>query len=179
VTHTTPDRRLLLLRHAKAASADGVADHERPLAQRGRTDATAVGRWLAAQGGVDLVLCSDALRAIQTWDAAAAALTEAGTDAPAVRDEPRLYATSVEEFVSVLTEVDERVGRLLVVAHEPTTSEVASVLASERSATDAVARVRAGLPTSAVAVLRVEGAWADLAAGAAVLEQVATPRDAP
>lgn len=62
-------RRLVVLRHAKSAWPDGVADHERPLAPRGRRDAPAAGRWLREAGCVpDLVVCSTAGRTRQTWD---------------------------------------------------------------------------------------------------------------
>ncbi len=40
--------RLVLLRHAKSAYPPGVADHERPLNDRGRRDAPEAGRWLDA-----------------------------------------------------------------------------------------------------------------------------------
>ncbi|MFE6593934.1 hypothetical protein [Streptomyces sp. NPDC057781] len=39
-----PLRRLVVLRHAKPARPAGVADHDRPLAGRGRRDAPAAGR---------------------------------------------------------------------------------------------------------------------------------------
>src|SRR6266851_4698449 len=56
-------RRLVLLRHAKSAWPD-VADHERPLARRGRRDAPVAGRWLRAAGRApDRVICSTARRA--------------------------------------------------------------------------------------------------------------------
>ena len=60
-------RRLLLLRHAKSAWPD-LADSERPLNDRGRRDAPAMGRWLRDKGYVpDLVLCSTAQRTRDTW----------------------------------------------------------------------------------------------------------------
>lgn len=44
---TSGDSRcLVVLRHARSAWPDDVADHERPLAPRGRRDAPAVGRRL-------------------------------------------------------------------------------------------------------------------------------------
>ncbi|MFB9579559.1 hypothetical protein [Streptomyces yanii] len=44
---TSGDSRcLVVLRHAKSAWLDDVADHERPLAPRGRRDAPAAGPWL-------------------------------------------------------------------------------------------------------------------------------------
>ncbi|HXT88463.1 MAG TPA: histidine phosphatase family protein, partial [Trebonia sp.] len=71
------DRRLLLLRHAKSDWPD-VADHERPLAKRGRRDAPVVGRWLRTSGYLpDAVICSTAARARQTWELVSAELPSA------------------------------------------------------------------------------------------------------
>ncbi|WND38823.1 hypothetical protein RI578_33085 [Streptomyces sp. BB1-1-1] len=42
-----PLRRLVVPRHPKPARPAGVADHDRPLAGRGRRDAPAAGRTLA------------------------------------------------------------------------------------------------------------------------------------
>ena len=60
---------LVLMRHAKSDHPDGVADHDRPLTERGRAAAAKVGRWLAAQGiAPDEALVSTAARTRQTWD---------------------------------------------------------------------------------------------------------------
>lgn len=62
-------RRLVVLRHAKSAWPDDGADHERPLAPRGRRSAPAAGRRLREADCVpDLVVCSTARRTRQTWD---------------------------------------------------------------------------------------------------------------
>ncbi len=42
--------RLILMRHAKSAWPEGVADFDRPLAPRGMEAAPLMGRWLAKQG---------------------------------------------------------------------------------------------------------------------------------
>ena len=77
----------MLLRHAKSAWPD-VADHERPLARRGRKDAPVAGRWLRAAGLVpDRVVCSTAKRARQTWQLAAAELEAS----PAVSFDRQVY----------------------------------------------------------------------------------------
>ena len=52
---------------------DGVPDRKRPLTDRGRRDATAAGRWLRAHRP-DVVVCSTAERARETWAVAAAEL---------------------------------------------------------------------------------------------------------
>ena len=54
-------RTLVLLRHAKSAYPDGVADHDRPLAPRGKREAGLAGDWLRANlPTIDAVLCSTA-----------------------------------------------------------------------------------------------------------------------
>src|ERR1035441_6396578 len=85
-----PIRRLVLLRHAKSAWPD-LPDHDRPLAGRGRGDAPLMGRWLRDTGWIpDLVWCSTAERATQTWRLAAA---ELGADPP-VSYEARMYGAT-------------------------------------------------------------------------------------
>src|SRR4051794_41904037 len=89
---------LVLLRHAKSAWPEGVPDHERPLAGRGRRDAPEAGRWLRQVGlQFDLVLCSTALRARQTWELAAAELDTA----PPGRFEDRPYPADAGELLDV------------------------------------------------------------------------------
>ena len=71
-----PWRSLLLLRHAKSAWPDGVADLERPLARRGERAAELVGRFLAGHGLVpDRVVSSPARRAAETAERVLAAST--------------------------------------------------------------------------------------------------------
>lgn len=61
-------KQLLLLRHAKSAWPDGVADHDRPLADRGRRDAPRMGAYIAKAGlQPDFALVSSALRTQETW----------------------------------------------------------------------------------------------------------------
>ena len=45
-----PNRQLLLLRHAKAAIGEGLADIDRPLAGRGERASKAIGRYMAENG---------------------------------------------------------------------------------------------------------------------------------
>ncbi len=74
------ERTLVILRHAKAERPGDPPDVERPLTTRGHADATAAGTWRASHDLYpDLVLCSPARRARQTWDAVATALAAAST----------------------------------------------------------------------------------------------------
>jgi phosphohistidine phosphatase len=166
-------RRLLLLRHAKSDWSHGVPDHERPLAPRGRRDADAAGRLLASDGPLpELVLCSTATRTWQTWQRVAAALPVT----PRVTMVPDLYQADVDDVVHAVAGVEGDVGTLLVVGHEPAMSGTATALAGPESTADDLTRLRAKYPTSGLAVLRFDGAWADIAPGTGVLERFAVPR---
>src|SRR5258706_16430518 len=83
----TARRQLIVMRHAKAGELPGGPDIERALRPRGSRNATAAGQWLAGRELVpDLVLCSSARRARQTWQYASA---QPGGE-PEVINNPRL-----------------------------------------------------------------------------------------
>jgi phosphohistidine phosphatase len=164
---------LLLLRHAKSDYPAGVPDHDRPLAPRGIREAALAGDWLRANvPAIDAVLCSTATRARQT-------LERTRIDAPA-SFERRLYGADPETMIDEIAGVDEEVGTLLVVGHEPTISATAIGLAGTRGtdATDveALDRLSAKYPTSGIAVLRVAGRWEALGPGDAALIGFHVPR---
>ncbi|MER6526511.1 histidine phosphatase family protein [Streptomyces sp. NPDC001508] len=168
-----PLRRLVVLRHAKSAWPEGVADHERPLAPRGRRDAPAAGRALAEADCLpDLALCSTALRARSTWELASA---QWGTPPPA-RFEPRLYAAGVPDLLRLVHEVPPEVETLLLVGHNPGLAELVLDLAGD-SLDDTREVVRRKFPTSAIAILTRHGTgWQALTPGTALLTSVTIPR---
>lgn len=168
-----PLRRLVVLRHAKSAWPDGVADHQRPLAPRGHRDAPVAGRMLAEYDCLpDLALCSTAVRARETWELAAA---QWGTPPP-VRHDPRLYAADVSELLAVVHEVPAAVGTLLLVGHNPGLEELVLELAGD-GLDDTLAEVRTKFPTSAIAVLAWHGtSWSALEPGTALLTGVMVAR---
>jgi phosphohistidine phosphatase len=67
------------------------------------------------------------------------------------------------------------VTTLAIVGHNPAIHAVAAVLADGRGDERAIADLAEGFPTSGIAVLDVEGDWADLAAGSASLRAFAVP----
>jgi phosphohistidine phosphatase len=166
-------RRLVLLRHAKAAYPHGVPDHERPLRGRGRRNARAVGRWFLAEGPrPDLVLCSDAVRAVHTWELVAASLTPP----PPVRREPGLYEARPDDVVELVRSVPPELRTVVAVGHEPVMSVLTLALATPEVNREALRQVGEKYPTNGIAVLRLRSGWADLARGTAVLETFAVPR---
>ena len=165
-------RRLVLLRHAKSDWPD-VADHDRPLAKRGRRDAPAVGRWLVRSGyAPDAVICSTALRARETWELALDGLLKAAPVAPPeVRYEPRVYEATVLGLLMLVREFPPEWRTALVVGHNPGMAELTVGLADPSSDPPSA------FPTAAVAVLDVPGPWADTAPGESSLVAFAIPAD--
>ena len=163
-------RNLLLMRHAKSSYPPGVADHDRPLAPRGVREAGLAGDWLGANvPAIDEVLCSTATRARET-------LARSGIDAP-VHYAERLYGAAPGTVIEEINKVTDEVMTLLVVGHEPTISAVAISLAgTDGTDVDAAERISAKFPTSAIAVLQVNGRWEHLEPGGAALIGFHVPR---
>ncbi|MFI1395845.1 SixA phosphatase family protein [Streptomyces sp. NPDC020681] len=168
----SPLRRLVVLRHAKSAWPEGVADHARPLGPRGLRDAPAAGRWLATADCLpDLVLCSTARRTRQTWELAAAELGSI----PPVRFERRLYGADERELIDVVREVSNPIETTLLIGHNPGLQDLVLLLTGD-SLGDSLRRAQTKFPTSAVAVLTWRGTWSALAPGSALLTDLAVPR---
>ena len=179
-------RTLILLRHAKSDYPGGVADHDRPLAKRGRHQAELAGAWLRSDawrsrvdggadpvagivGGIDSVLCSTATRARET-------LARTGIDAP-VTFTDALYGATADEIIDLLRGIDDSVLALLVVAHAPGLPDTAIELAGPESDADALASAERAFPTSAIAVIDVPGSWADIDPETTALRVIHVPRD--
>jgi phosphohistidine phosphatase len=103
-------------------------------------------------------------------------LAHTAIDAP-VRYVDRLYDAVPGTVIDEITHVGDDVAVLLVVAHEPTMTQVVLGLASpESSNTTAAERISTKFPTSAMAVLRLAGTWKDLELGSADLVDFHVPR---
>jgi phosphohistidine phosphatase len=153
----------VIVRHAKSAWPDGVPDPERPLNARGRRDAPAAGRWIRDRiGHLDAVVCSPATRTRQTWRLIAAELD----GPPAAVFDAWVYAASVETLLDVVRGLPDDAGSALLVGHNPGVAELVAALTGEELE----------MKTSALAVVEYGNSWADMAPGAAILIEHATPR---
>ncbi|MFK0238914.1 SixA phosphatase family protein [Streptomyces vinaceus] len=166
-------RRIVLLRHAKADWPQ-VADHDRPLAERGRKDAPAAGLKLAETGiDFDLALCSTAARTRETWKLAVHELPHR----PRTSYEERLYDASLGELIALLNETSDEVANLLVIGHNPGMHALADAL-SGRAEGDTLTRMsRTGFPTAAFAVVSFTGSWKSVEHGVGALTDFWTPED--
>ena len=166
---------LLLLRHAKSDwSNPGLGDFDRPLNKRGRKAAPLMGRYLRAEGLMpDLVLCSAARRAQETWELVAAELR---TEVP-VKTLRSLYLAPPSRLMATLLRVPDAPQRVLLIGHNPGMEHLAALLTGGGDPA-ARSRLLEKFPTAALALLRLEGAaWDALAPGGAVLERFVRPRD--
>lgn len=174
VAAETP-RRLVLVRHAKTEKSS--PDHERELTGRGRADAAAAGRWLLTTGLLpDLVLCSTATRARQTWEGAASAGER--LQQGEVWPERAIYQAHPADLLDVLRGAPDDAATLLLVGHNPGVASLVAGLADPReSRPELVEAVEQGFPTCTLAVLELAGSsWPDLAPETARLVELYTAR---
>ena len=159
-------KRLLLLRHAKSSWDDPtLADHDRPLAPRGRKAAKRIGAHLRRQEtAVSLVLCSSARRARQTLDLVA--------PGGRVETESELYGASAGQLLERLRRVPEEAGTVMMVGHNPAIQDLLVSLLREPG--DLAAQK---FPTAALATLAFTGPWRLLEPGRAELTALVIPRE--
>lgn len=166
-------RRLILLRHAKSDRPAGVPDHDRPLNDRGRRVAPAVGAHLAQEGlRPDLALVSTAERTRETWGAMTAALGD-----PETRWQREIYEAPASRILRVIRDAPDSAATVIVVGHNPGLGDLASDLAGEGPR---AARNRLGLefPTAAYVVIDFNAElWSEIAPGQGRLDRFVRPRD--
>lgn len=154
---------LVVLRHAKSGYPQGVDDVDRPLADRGRRDAPAAGRWLRVNApAIDLAVCSPATRTRQTWQLVAAELA----GAPAFRVDDRIYTASVDDLLDVVHDLPADAGVVLLIGHDPGVSDLVHALTGDTFA----------FKTSSVAVLSGPASWPAFGVDRAALALAETPR---
>jgi phosphohistidine phosphatase len=150
----TAHRQLIVMRHAKAGELPGGPDVERALRPRGRRNASAAGQWLAAQGLVpDLVLCSNARRARQTWQYVGA---ELGGE-PEIVNDVRLYQADADDLLGIFAGTRSRVRSLMYIGHNPAAADVTEILTGGP----------VDFPTAAIAIIGLCTDWPSLAGDAA------------
>ncbi|MRG59353.1 hypothetical protein GE115_05630 [Agromyces sp. CFH 90414] len=166
---------LYLVRHAKSDWDDpALDDHERPLNERGRRDAPAMGRRLAERGAAPaLIVTSTAIRARTTADALAA---ELGIPDDRFLVEPRLYAASGRSILAIAADLPRSVDSAMLVGHNPGMSDALVELIGG-SGDGGEAGDAGDLPTCAVAECTVDvDDWSELIEGSGRLVRLDTPR---
>jgi phosphohistidine phosphatase len=165
-------KRLYLLRHAKSSWDDPtLADHDRPLAPRGRRAAKVMAEHARRERiAPELVLCSPSRRTRQTLTLIAPGLEE-GTD---VQIKPELYAATAADLLEALRKVPDEVESVMLIGHNPGIQDLALSLARDRPE---IARVRGKFPTAALATLELTASWRELAPRTAELVSFVKPKE--
>jgi len=152
---------LLICRHAKSSWASpGLSDFDRPLNERGERDAPEMGRRLAGYGvQPDLIMTSPAARALAT---AFHYADQLGIPPDQVLKNPAQYAASVPELIGLIHMADPGVSTLMLVGHNPESTDLANELGGLNID---------NIPTGGVVALAFSRCtWADLAAGSGILQ---------
>lgn len=167
-------RYLWLLRHAKSSWGDQrLADHDRPLNNRGRRTCDRLREHLTSlDSGPDLVLCSSSVRTRETLGR----ILPAWRGSQTVRILTSLYGADVSGILFVLHQLDEEAGSVLVVGHNPGLGELALNLAGLQSGEPAQ-RLATKFPTGALATFEVSVPWQSLTPEGVSLVDFVVPRD--
>lgn len=116
--------RLILMRHAKSSWGDPyLSDHERPLNERGRRSAKALGDWIRKNGlQPDEVLCSTSRRTQETFE-----LLDLPQDVHLL---PTLYHASANEMLNIAR--GAKGNCVLMLGHNPGIGEFAARMVASR-----------------------------------------------
>ena len=165
---------LLLMRHAKSDwGTPALDDFDRPLNERGVGAAPTMAHYIAANDLTpDLVMCSTALRARETWSLLAPHLgDEISVD---FRDD--LYNASSDDILAIIKSAPAAISRLMVLAHNPGMHELAVALAASARDPNEARRLDNNLPTAALVVLSfAANQWSAIDRG--VLDRFIRPRE--
>jgi phosphohistidine phosphatase len=156
-----PQRRLIVMRHAKAEPfAD--TDQARRLTDRGLADAGDAGRHLAAAGlRPDFALVSSATRTRQTWEQVAAA---AGLHDTEVSLDDALFSGSADVVLDAVRQAPDDALTVMFVGHNPTAAFLSHLLDDGEGDPEATSALLSGFPPAAVTILEITVPWADLGA---------------
>lgn len=119
--------RVYLVRHAHAGWAPpGVRDFDRPLDDRGREEAARLAVTMTVNGfNPDIVVCSNALRCVETLDI----LLSRGGDTPTIERTDALYTASYTGYLDVIGSMtDDAIGSVMIVGHNPMIEDTAHAL---------------------------------------------------
>ena len=165
--------RVELLRHAKSSWDDpDLPDRDRPLAPRGIKAGARLRDHLRRVGcAPELVLCSSAARAVQTWNG----IRDGLAADPAVEIEDEVYGASADELLRRLNVLPDSIGWAMGIGHNPGIEQLALRLVGDGEA-DALRRMRSKYPTGGLASLAFDGVWRRLEWGGARLEAFTVPR---
>jgi phosphohistidine phosphatase len=118
---------LYILRHAKSSwKFEELSDHDRPLNNRGRSDAELMGQELNIKGvKPNMIIASSAVRALST---ATLIAKEIGYEADDIVVKDDVYGAGKQELLDVVKSTPKEVQHLMLVGHNEAISDFANML---------------------------------------------------
>lgn len=168
--------KLMLLRHAKSSWADStLADHDRPLNNRGRRGAEAMGLYMASKGLVPArILCSTAQRTRETLELLSRGLTYEAQ--PEFLQDLYDFGDG-DELIDIIRRQGGATSPLLVIGHNPAIEGAALSLAAPDESQER-ARMARKYPTSGLTVLTFDAeSWDRIEPGTGQLVSFTVPAD--
>lgn len=141
-------KKIILIRHAKSAwDQPSLADHDRPLANRGLLAAPKMGQRLSEKGiKPDRIISSTAERAKSTAQLVA---KELNTPEETIWLDRDLYHASAHTMISILKKLPESIQTVLLVGHNPGMNELVYLLGGKIE----------NLPTAGVFAVKSSDQW--------------------
>jgi phosphohistidine phosphatase len=119
---------LLILRHAEAYPGGRGGDKTRDLTEEGRITAAQIGRALAGlEKRPDLIVTSDATRAMQTAEIVAKEAAYGGE----IRPEPDMYGAWLDALLETMRRLPDDAECVLMVGHNPGLTDLCAALRRE------------------------------------------------
>lgn len=124
------NKKLYIIRHAKSAwDSPSLKDFDRPLNERGLSDAPMMGRRLFDRKILaDLIIASEANRAQTTARLIAKELNYPESDIQFTKD---IYHATIKEMIQLINQIDNRYNTVLLFGHNPTFTELAEYITDE------------------------------------------------
>lgn len=162
---------LLVMRHAKSDWDSGATrDFDRPLAARGHRAAARMAEWLEENDlQPDLVLSSSAVRARET---AGYVIDQLQIQPADIEFHDDLYHADADDWRIALA--GQTATRILICGHNPGLDWLVEFLASSPPPETDDGKL---MTTAAIAHLRFERSWDQLARGSGHLESLVRPRE--
>lgn len=170
---TTKLRELMLLRHSKSEWKNSeLADIDRPLSDRGKKNASKMGRWLKEHAHIpDLILVSPAKRAQQTLRRVCSDFS-----VNSITVDP-LYLADLNTLLKVLSEAPSA-ERIMIIGHNPGLEMLFAFLNHEESQQQTQNSDSVTLfPTTSLAHFILPQSWHTLEKGEGKLIQFIRPKD--
>ncbi len=158
---------LTLIRHAKAGVNDDLSDFDRPLNEKGNSDAAKMGEFLNSNlPKPDLIISSPAVRAAATAEIIAEKI---GYPPDKIKYLDELYLCSTSEYIEVLIEQSVKTRHIFLISHNPGTTSFTNLLTNGNID---------NIPTCGVAHVELDlYKWEDTEPGTGKLIKIITPKN--